>query len=55
MIDDKVIEKKDKTVNEPIQFMRSGFTQPYELIVNEVKKDMISGYVAAPKAPQTRN
>lgn len=55
MIDDKVIEKKDKTVNEPIQFMRAGFTQPYELIVNEVKKDMISGYVAAPKSPQTRN
>jgi chromosome segregation ATPase len=55
MIDDKVTEKKDKTVNEPIQIVRAGFTQPYELIVNEVKKDMISGYLAAPKTPQTRN
>ena len=53
--DDKTVEKKDKTVNEPVQFMLAKASQPYELVVNEVKKDLISGYVAAPKVQQTRN
>lgn len=53
--DDKTVEKKDKTINEPVQFLLSKATQPYELVVNDVKKDLISGYVAAPKVQQTRN
>ena len=53
--DDKTVEKKDKTVNEPVQFLLSKATLPYELVVNEVKKDVISGYVAAPRVQQTRN
>lgn len=53
--DDKTVEKRDKTVNEPVQFLLSKATQPYELVVNDVKKDLISGYVAAPKVQQTRN
>lgn len=53
--DDKKVEKKDKTVNEPLQFYLSRSPVPYELVVNEVKKDMISGYVSAPKAQQPRN
>jgi chromosome segregation ATPase len=53
--DDKLVEKKDKTINEPVQFMLSRATQPFEIVVNEVKKDMISGYLSAPKVQQTRN
>jgi hypothetical protein len=53
--DDKKVEKKDKTVNEPVQFLLLKATQPYELVVNSVSKDMISGYVAAPKVQQARN
>ena len=53
--DDKTVEKKDKTVNEPVQFMLAKASQPYELVVNEVKKDLISGYVAAPKVQQPRS
>ena len=52
--DDKLVEKKDKTINEPVQFLLSRATQPYELVVNEVKKDMIVGYVSAPKVQQSR-
>jgi hypothetical protein len=52
--DDKTIEKKDKTINEPLQFYLSRAAQPYELVVNEVKKDMIVGYVSAPKVQQSR-
>lgn len=47
--DDKRVEKKDKTINEPVQLYVGGSRQPYEIVVNEVKKDTIVGYVAVPK------
>ena len=47
--DDKRVEKKDKTINEPVQLYVGGARQPYEIVVNEVKKDTIVGYVAVPK------
>jgi hypothetical protein len=50
MADDKRIEKKDKTINEPVQMYVGGSRQPVEIVVNEVKKDTIVGYVSAPKA-----
>lgn len=53
--DDKLVEKKDKTVNEPVQLILSRATQPFEIVVNEVKKNMISGYVSAPKVQQARS
>jgi len=52
--DDKLVEKRDKTINEPVQFMLSRATLPYEIVVNDVKKDFIAGYLAAPKVQQTR-
>ncbi|MGH9718937.1 MAG: hypothetical protein ACRD8O_01890 [Bryobacteraceae bacterium] len=53
--DDKKTEKKDKTVNEPVQFIVSKARQPYELVVNEVKKDVIVGYLSTPKEQISRN
>ena len=53
-VDDKVVEKKDKTANEPVQFLTSKARQPYELVVNEVKKDLIVGYLATPKVMEPR-
>jgi hypothetical protein len=47
--DDKVTEKKDKTVNEPIVFVTSKSKQPYEIVVNDIKKDAIVGYLSIPK------
>ena len=52
--DDKTTEKKDKTVNEPVQFLVAGARQPYEIIVNEVGKDKIVGYLATPKVREPR-
>jgi len=53
--DDKKVEKKDKGVNEPLQFLVSKAPgRPYELIVNEVKKDLIVGYLSTPKVASTR-
>lgn len=53
--DDKRVEKKDRTVNEPLQFYVAKYRQPYELVVNEVKQDRIVGYLAQPKMPAARN
>lgn len=55
LADDKRIEKRDRTVNEPVQFYVSGYRQPYELVVNEVRKDAIIGYLAIPKVLRAEN
>jgi chromosome segregation ATPase len=47
--DDKRVEKKDRTINEPVQFYVSRAHQPYEIVVNNIKKDQIVGYLAVPK------
>ncbi|MBL8175943.1 MAG: hypothetical protein JNK48_14800 [Bryobacterales bacterium] len=51
---DKRVEKKDRTVNEPVQFYMAKARLPYELVVNEVRKDSIVGYLAAPKVRDLR-
>ncbi len=50
---DKMAEKKDRTVNEPIQFYAGG-RQPDEIVVNSVSKDKIVGYLATPKVQTPR-
>jgi hypothetical protein len=52
--DDKRVEKKDKSVNEPVQFYTSKARQPYEVVVNDVKQDHITGYLATPKVQTAR-
>jgi len=52
--DDKKIEKKEKGVNEPVQFYVSRSRQPWEIVVNEVQKDRIIGYLATPKVEMAR-
>ncbi|MEZ5403401.1 MAG: hypothetical protein R2729_27215 [Bryobacteraceae bacterium] len=52
--DDKMVEKKDKNINEPLQFYMAKFRQPCEIVVNSVAKDRISGYLAQPKVQNTR-
>ena len=48
--DDKLTEKKDKNINEPVQFYTAkGGHTPYELVVNSVGKDQIVGYLSTPK------
>jgi Tfp pilus assembly protein PilV len=49
LADDKRVQKRDRTINEPIQFYVSGSRQPCEIVVNEVKKDEVTGYLAVPK------
>jgi archaellum component FlaC len=49
LADDKRVEKKDKGANEPVQFYMSGARQPYELVINQVKNNQVTGYLATPK------
>ena len=51
--DDRTIEKKDRTIFEPLQFYTGRDHLLYEVVVNDVQKDRISGYLTTPKsAPQ---
>ncbi len=47
--DDKQIEKKDKTVNEPVQFYVKGSRGAFEVVVFELSKDHVVGYLSTPK------
>jgi cell division protein FtsB len=49
--DDKSIEKKDKTAGEPVQFYVKGSSRmaPYEVVVFDVGKNQITGYLSTPK------
>jgi len=53
--DDQKTEKKEKTINEPVQFYVSKSRIPFEIVVNEVQKDYVVGYLATPKESVTRN
>ncbi|MGB7845763.1 MAG: hypothetical protein WBL63_09130 [Candidatus Acidiferrum sp.] len=52
LADDKTIEKKDKTAGEPVQFYVKGTARyaPYELVVFDVGKNQVSGYLSTPKS-----
>ena len=55
LVDDKKVEKKDKNINEPVQFYATAKArQPYELVVNEVQQNRLIGYLATPKANAQR-
>ncbi|HEY0795649.1 MAG TPA: hypothetical protein VGD64_07690, partial [Acidisarcina sp.] len=50
LADDKKIEKKDRGLNEPVQFYTGRGNQLYELVVNSINKNQIVGYISAPKS-----
>jgi hypothetical protein len=52
---DKKTEKKEKTVNEPVQFYVAKTRRPLEIVVNEIQKDYVIGYLSAPKELVVRN
>jgi len=47
--DDKEIQKKDRNLDEPIQFYTGKDHLLYELVVNNIDKNQIKGYIATPK------
>lgn len=51
--DDKTIEKKDRTLNEPLQFYTGRDHMLYELVVFTAAKNSITGYLSTPKNAPT--
>lgn len=52
--DDMKVEKKDRNVNEPLQFYSGKDRMLYEIVVNSINsKNQISGYLATPKNAPT--
>jgi chromosome segregation ATPase len=47
--DDRTIEKKDKGLDEPVQFYNGKDPVLYELVVNVIEKNKVSGYLSTPK------
>jgi hypothetical protein len=47
--DDMEVEKKDRTVNEPIFFYLRGSKRFCELVVNKVESRRVAGYISTPK------
>ncbi len=50
LADDKTIEKKNRTLSEPLQFYTGPNHVLYELVVFTAQKDSVSGYLATPKS-----
>jgi len=53
MADDRTIEKKDRTLNEPLQFYTGRDHQLYELVVFTAEKNIVTGYLSTPKNTPT--
>ena len=48
--DDKNIDKKDKNLDEPIQFYSGKSPALFEIVVNNVAKNQVTGYLSTPKS-----
>ena len=49
--DDRVVEKKDRGVAEPLQFYTGRNRQLYEVVIFTVEKNKVTGYLSTPKSP----
>jgi chromosome segregation ATPase len=47
--DDKNIEKKDKNLDEPVQFYSGKSPALFEIVVNNIGKNQVTGYLSTPK------
>jgi hypothetical protein len=48
-VDDMRLEKRNRSINEPIYFYTRGTRAPLELVVNQVGKNKVVGYLSVPK------
>ena len=47
-VDDAQVEKKDRSMNEPVIFYVKGSKKAYELVVNTVGANQVKGYISTP-------
>ena len=48
-VDDTEVQKKDRSINEPVIFYVNGSKKAYELVVNTVGANQVKGYISTPK------
>ena len=48
--DDRIVEKKDRGVSEPLQFYSGRDRQLYEVVIFSVEKNKVTGYLSTPKS-----
>ncbi len=53
LADDRTIEKKDRTVSEPMQFYTGRDRNLYEIVVFNADKNKVTGYLSTPKNAPT--
>jgi chromosome segregation ATPase len=51
--DDRIVEKKDRGVAEPLQFYSGKDRQLYEVVIFSVEKNKVTGYLSTPKSPSS--
>jgi hypothetical protein len=49
LVDDSTLEKKDRSINEPIQFLVGQHRIRYEVVINWVQKNKAGGYLSIPR------
>ena len=49
LADDLQVEKKGRSIDEPIFFYLAGSKKSYELVINKVESDRVTGYISTPK------
>ena len=49
LADDKTTQKRNRTINEPIFFYREREAAPSEIVINDVKRNEVVGYLSLPK------
>ena len=49
LVNDQIVQKKGRTIDEPIVFSPNGSKRFYELVVNSVSSDKVTGYISTPK------
>jgi hypothetical protein len=52
VVDDKRTEMRNRTVDEPIFFYTHQSQQPIEIVIDQVEKNKVTGYVSVPKLAQ---
>lgn len=53
MVDDRDLSQKHVNLYQPVMFYQPDMSQPIEIVINEISKDHIHGYVSASKYKQS--
>lgn len=52
MADDEVTVHKNRLLNQPVEFYVTGVSQPYEVVVTDIERNQVMGFLATPKFKQ---